>query len=170
MTAAVRDRFLDELAARQGAPYVWGGKGLSLWSPTGLIAHPWTVPVYDCAGLVTVSLMAAGGPDLRATHSAQTLFDASSPAQVPHRPGTALFYGSDAKGITHVAIVLGCGACPASGLMGRHGYWKVEAAGGGRGTTTPQRDLLGLARVTIRRENRADLIEARDFPLDWLDF
>lgn len=173
---ANRDRFLEELAARQGAPYVWGGNGLMLWSagpPIRFAVHGFTQPIYDCVGLVKCALLAAGGPDLRATHNAQSLFDASTPSAVKGRPGNLLFYGVTESGVTrvdHIAVILGCGACQCATLSGRHGYWKVEAAGGGRGTLEPQRDPLGPARVAIRRENRSrDLLGEYDLPHTMLD-
>jgi hypothetical protein len=169
---ANRDRFIDELLARAGSPYVWGGNGLWLWTPKGLVIHSWTQPVYDCVGLVKVALLSAGGPDLRATHNAQSLYDASTPAAVSHRPGNLLFYGENVSGVVrveHVAVVVGCGACQCATLGAKSGYVKIEAAGGGRGTVEPQRDPLGPARVMPRRENRRDVLGEYDLPHSMLD-
>ena len=64
--------------------------------------------VFDCSGLVAWCILKAGGPDLRATHNAQKLFDETAgPWSIEPRPGDLAFYGADIKRITHVAIWLG---------------------------------------------------------------
>lgn len=164
---ARRTRWLDALLEAQGAPYVWGGHGWDIWTLKNgephYGSHDFGVEVFDCAGLFTTTLWKAGGPDLRRSHNAQTLFDACLPAQLHNRPLNALFYGTHEKAIEHVALIVGCSACegPISTL-------KIEAAGGGRGTVVP-RVPLGLAKVMIRRENRRDFIQEKMLPPDWLE-
>lgn len=92
-----------------GKPYVWGGKGLKLYDKMkGLVSNPWSEEVYDCSGLVTCAMQAAGGPDWRPSHSAQTLFNELPPAD-DSGFGRALFYGAADDKVTHVALSLGSG-------------------------------------------------------------
>lgn len=100
--AALEERFLalalDAVAAQ--SPYVWGGKGDVIWTPTGVKPNPFratrvipTAPgsvdievevsgprdVFDCSGLITTCLHRAGGPDLRFSHGAKQLREACPP-------------------------------------------------------------------------------------------
>ena len=138
-----------------GCPYVWQGKGKSLWTPRGLVLHAWVGQVFDCSGLVACALKLAGGPDVRATHSAQTMFDAFPTAVEGELPGTLRFYGKDRQHVTHVAIGTGT----------RDGYaWVIEAAGGDHTTTSPVIAANRRACVREGRELRSDYLGSRVAP------
>lgn len=89
-----RERFLEEALKLAGVPYIWAGK-----TEKGL----------DCSGLVTLSIKNAGGPDLRAYHNCQRLWDEFLSTREP-KPGDLAIYGrKDDKGhvrATHVMILM----------------------------------------------------------------
>ena len=86
-----RRRFVAHAHAQLGKPYLWGAKGPD---------------AYDCSGLVTDSLRAAGGPDLRPTHNAQKLYIEASPvADGVLAPGDLVFYGMSPQAVSHVVIL-----------------------------------------------------------------
>lgn len=148
MTAAIIAIALSFL----GAPYVWKGKGDVLWTPKGLTAHTFGKLVFDCSGLVTVSIKRAGGKDYRATHNAQAMFDQWSPAPAPQAAGVLRFYGKGPTAITHVAFSLG--------LDARGRQLVLEAAGGDQNTTCPK---FGAC-VRQGLETRRDFVGARVIP------
>lgn len=88
--------------SRMHCQYVWFGKGRLIWTPTGLIPHPWSGEVFDCSGLITSAFFHAIGRDLRATHSAQTLWSALPPVDVPGLASVAC-YGA-ANHCSHVML------------------------------------------------------------------
>lgn len=96
-----------------GRPYIWGGDG------SGKCAGG-----FDCSGLVLECLWAFGilpNGDMTAQGIYDILYGQliwSTPGRGKEKPDDVLFFGKDAKHITHVAIALG------NGLM-------VEAGGGG---------------------------------------
>jgi murein DD-endopeptidase len=138
-----------------GCPYVWQGKGKSLWTPRGLELHPWVGQVFDCSGLVTCALKLAGGPDLRATHNAQTMFDTFAAAADESVPGTLRFYGTSRRTISHVAILTEM----------REGFaWVIEAAGGDHTTTSPLIAANRKACVREGRQLRLDYVGSRVAP------
>jgi len=135
-----------------GAPYVWGGKGEMVFDPQkGLVPHGFVqgdqlMHVFDCSGLVNWSIKKAGGPDWRATHSAQTLYDLCRNNVDPFdRPGSLVFCGRDFSRVTHVQLSLG------GGLV-------VEAAGGDHFVTTPLHALERGASVRAHFNRRRDII------------
>ncbi len=130
-----------------GAPYVWRGKGLDLWSPVAPLSHHWGEEVFDCSGLVTTALKDAGGPDWRFTHSAQALFDELKPVDAGAF-GSLKFYGANAKAVTHVAFDLG------NGLV-------LEAAGGDSTTVTPSIAKQRGAKVRVALDYRRDGVGSR---------
>jgi cell wall-associated NlpC family hydrolase len=79
--------------AQIGAPYVWGGEG-----PGG----------FDCSGLVQAAYQAAG---VALPRVAQQQYDAGPRLQPGQalQPGDLVFFGSDARHVTHVGIVVGPG-------------------------------------------------------------
>ena len=79
--------------AQIGRPYVWGGEG-----PGG----------FDCSGLVQTAYQAAG---VSLPRVAQQQFDAGRrlPPGEPLQPGDLVFFGADARDVTHVGIVVDAG-------------------------------------------------------------
>lgn len=145
------ESFVRSALRHVGAPYLWRGKGLDIWTPEGLRSNGLGVLAYDCSGLVTSALRDAGGPDWRASHSAQTLFDTLTPAPTADRFGVLRFYGASPTAVTHVAIGLG------NGLV-------LEAAGGDSHTTSLQAARAANARVRVVLDGRTDLLGARLLP------
>ncbi len=139
-----------------GSPYVWQGKGKSLWSPRGLILHAWVGQVFDCSGLVTCAAKLAGGPDFRATHAAQTMFDEFPVAGDFEAPGVLRFYGTSRTNVTHVAI------CTGHDAQGR--VLVIEAAGGDQTTTSPMVAQQRGAKVREGHEMRRDFLGGRVMP------
>ena len=139
-----------------GCPYVWKGKGKSLWTPRGLELHPWVGQVFDCSGLVACAIKLSGGPDVRATHSAQTMFDNFEVTGDVDAPGTLRFYGSSRLQVSHVAI------CTGRDSQGR--VTVIEAAGGDSTTTTPLIASQRAAKVREGLELRRDYLGARVLP------
>lgn len=87
-----RERFVAYIEGLLGKPVLWGQKGPD---------------VFDCSGMVTHALKLCGGDDLRFTHNAQALHNATRlllPDEAAE-PGDLAFYGRDAHGIVHVAVV-----------------------------------------------------------------
>lgn len=139
-------------ATQLGSPYVWRGKGDLLWSANspGFTRHNWGRNVFDCSGLVTWALWAAGGPDLRLVENAQTLCDRLPPTfgAGPH----LRFYGEHDR-VTHVAFAWGeDSAGPGVGPR-----LVLEAAGGDHSTVSPTDGAV----VRIGRELRRDCIATR---------
>jgi cell wall-associated NlpC family hydrolase len=76
-----------------GTPYLWGGEG-----PNG----------FDCSGLVQAAYQAAG---IALPRVAQQQYDAGPHLQPGEavQPGDLVFFGDDARHVTHVGIVVGPG-------------------------------------------------------------
>lgn len=140
------DDVVDRALVYQGAPYTWRGKGVYLWSPSGLVLHAFGEPVFDCSGLVTVALRDAGGPDWRATRNAESMRQAF-PSCDPWEFGALRLYGTPAKA-THVAFAL-------------HRGLVLEAAGGDSTTTSPtEARRRRHAAVRVNRDRRPDFLGA----------
>lgn len=94
MTA--RQHFVECVESLLGMPVLWSSKG-----PES----------YDCSGLVTACLRKVGGQDLRYTHNAQALYEATRELVFGELPlaGDLCFYGHDAKSIEHVAVYMADG-------------------------------------------------------------
>jgi cell wall-associated NlpC family hydrolase len=87
-----RDAFLQAVESLLGSLTLWAQKG-----PDS----------FDCSGLVTACVLKVGGPDLRHTHSAQALHDATralEPGRDIMLPGDLVFYGHGPDSIEHVAV------------------------------------------------------------------
>lgn len=123
-----------------GKSYIWGGDG------SGLCGGG-----FDCSGLVLECLWALGIlPNVDLT--AQGIYDILyrqlgwyNSGKGKEKPDDILFFGKDAKHISHVAICIG------DGLM-------VEAGGGGSKCKTPATST-GMVRVRPI-ESRKDLVAA----------
>ncbi len=101
--------------------------------------------VYDCSGLVTSSLYAATGIDLRSTFNAQKLADDSElvkPKDI--KPGDLIFYGASYNRISHVMAFLGHDKA----IDGKTIY---GASGGGSKTVTPEAAMAQDAKVKAYR-------------------
>ena len=131
----------------QGAPYIWGGKGMTCPGWT----NRFNVPVFDCSGLVTTAMEEAGGPNWRTTHNAQKMFNVLDEAGMPDTFGVLRFYGLDKDRVTHVAFSLG------NGLI-------LDAHGGGSSTTSLEEANKKGAKVQVHFCNRRDLVGARKMP------
>lgn len=137
--------------------YIWQGKGLSRWTPQGLVKHKFTdlnnVPlfVFDCSGLVTHCLweMSGGKVDLRASHSAQTILETFPLADANSGDGTLILYPG------HVSVDLGRERV-------------VDAQGGDQATLSILDAEQRNAKVAVHRRNRLDssILGYRRIPLD----
>jgi hypothetical protein len=126
MSLPMVDRFVEFAAAQTGKSYIWAGKGDYRIDSSGNVVAL-DSPGFDCSGLVTCALHAAGFNDHRNDWNAQAMFDTLSTA-LP-RPNLALaFFGQGMKDIHHVCI------CLEGDVTG----WVIEAAGGDQRTLTPQ--------------------------------
>lgn len=95
----VRERFCQIALKHIGDAVVWNQKGPN---------------VFDCSGLVTFSLWAAGGPDFRVTHNSQRLANGTPniiTGPVEARPGDLVFFGHDFDKVSHVGIWMAGGHC-----------------------------------------------------------
>lgn len=98
-----RAEFLKHVRAKLGAVVCWAHKGPD---------------AYDCSGVVTASILEAGGEDLKATHNANRMFSLFPPSALPE-PGDLGFF-SELPGesiVTHVVIV--DEVDPSGDVMGR---------------------------------------------------
>lgn len=143
-------RFVRKALGYVGAPYIWGGNGLQVFSPSKrLEPNRFGRPVFDCVGLVNTALKEVGGPDWRGTKNAATLFAELQPAEHSFGLGTLLFYGASASNVSHVAISLDSEG------------WIVEAAGGGRQSIS----LPSPGSVRVRDwQERGDYVGSRALP------
>jgi murein DD-endopeptidase len=134
-----RAAFLARARRLEGLPYVWAADG----------PH-----AFDCSGLVCYCLAEVGGPDWRATHRCQTLWEALPPTREP-QPGDLALYGTPGHA-THVMLVVGDGRV-------------YGACGGDSTTTSPELALQRGARVRYRlkveyrhgRDGRSDFLGYR---------
>lgn len=104
-----RDAFVKFVRAQENMPYIWGGKGMYLEEGGRLVLQIIAPAVYDCSGLVTSGIHAANGPDWRATHTAQRLWNEmpllsihEQGGSLKQQEGDLLFYGRDSNHVTHV--------------------------------------------------------------------
>lgn len=86
--SAAREAFVAWCRAQLGKPVLWGQ--------------------LDCSELVARGILAVGGPDMRATHTAQRMHDETPDLVTSQSPapldGDLMFYGLDAAHVVHVAI------------------------------------------------------------------
>lgn len=88
-----RPRFLEYVLAQLDRPTLMGAKGDD---------------AFDCSGLVTCGIRAAGGPDLTKTHNANRLGKETRPLLPQERPlpGDLIFFDAEHDGVDeHVGIV-----------------------------------------------------------------
>ncbi len=140
MTA--RERFCAAALAQLGKQVLWGTDGPA---------------TFDCSGLVAYALKQAGGPDWRATHTAQRLADetpdlATFEDVTAPLPGDLCFFGADNAHVTHVGIWMTGGEClSADGATSRvTDLAKVSPRSIVRlhENTAFRRDFLGVHRFT----------------------
>lgn len=153
-------KFIDEASAVIGCPYIWGGNGDTIWTPEGMkdvATHLGPNPygpelAFDCVGLVKYALKKAGGPDITATHNAQTIWDE---VVKPDWSGPQLlFYGADTSRIIHIAIDI----CDWGNAHGEAPRLVLEAAGGGHLTSTWEAAKAAGAHVRFGRQLRSDYV------------
>jgi hypothetical protein len=148
------------LVEQAGKPYLWCGKGeRRMVDGAGLVA------CFDCSGLVTVGLVAAGYPpictrlgcDARGRtlvgyHSAQRLWNDLEPTGLPFALDLA-FYGRNERHVEHVMFVWGDGRVYGS-------------CGGNSSTTDPSEALRRGQGVKFRPhpKYRPDLVGFRRTP------
>jgi hypothetical protein len=124
---------------RVGKPYIWSGKGRICWTPNGEKPTSFVASCdegFDCSGLVTAAVHAAGGPDLRLHWSAQTMYDSLPPAPLGE-PLRLKLYGPRHESIVHVAIEIGL-------------FHQLEASGGDSTTDNYMAAIKRGARVAVR--------------------
>lgn len=127
--------FLARAAGLEGSPYLWAAKGRRVGWVGGR-----EVLAFDCSGLVTHCLLEVGGPDLRAFHNCQRLWDELPPVETP-LPGDLAFYSRTPDGrISHVMVTWGDGRV-------------FGACGGDESTTTLQAASSRGARVRFRKSH-----------------
>ncbi|MBU8934632.1 MAG: C40 family peptidase [candidate division Zixibacteria bacterium] len=115
--------FLKTALSYLGTPYIWGGD-----DPSG----------FDCSGLVVECLKSAGLLSENKDFTADDLLRHFQPNAVELPRSGALLFRIDCNGRAgHVAICL-------------DRYFKIEAAGGGSGTTDPSKAWRDNAYVRIR--------------------
>jgi cell wall-associated NlpC family hydrolase len=129
LVLSYEERVLGAAVRKVGSPYIWNGKGeLRTGTVNGIPGIGYHG--YDCSGLVTSSMREAGGPDLRATHNAQKLFDEGQVTDALNSIRLAFFGKKNDDGsvnVSHVTIEFGSDA----------NFFTVESAGGGPTTTEP---------------------------------
>ena len=134
--------FLTIARAQAGKPYQWAAKG-----PDS----------FDCSGLITYSLLAAGGPDIREMWNAGRLYAESMHVdRADIRQGDWAFYGSPHSPPSHVMVVMD----PLPGLT----QWSVWGATGGNHTTLTLADAVKLGACVKARPGilyRPDLIAVK---------
>lgn len=151
-------RFVDAAVAMQGAPYIWGGKGLLQFKDGKLLKHLFvdtdnkSINVFDCSGLVTHAIYVAtlGQLDLRGSHSAETMLNTFPECPEDFGDGCLILYPS------HVAIDLGRGRVVDANRGGQstlsllaaqeHGA-KVEI----HRTVRPSKSILGYRKIPLTR-------------------
>lgn len=149
-----RARYTQLARAQLGKPVLWASKGPD---------------AFDCSGLVTWTLHAIGGIDLRATHNAQKLHDESHALLLPDgnsiipAPGDLIFYGHGKNAVEHVAIWLeGDKAISADGATSK--ITKLEIALANPANRVRLHDAIGFRRdlpyLAVHRNVRLDAVDA----------
>lgn len=134
-------RFQAEVLTQQFKPYGWNSKG------------PFQ---FDCSGLVTWGLLEAGGPDLRATHNSQLLFDKLQQISSWQKGMTLLsFYGDGPDAVEHVMVVFDDGRAFGTHRGGRRVVTLADAIRERAYITfqpspSYRRDLLGFRELRYR--------------------
>lgn len=150
--------FINSALKQVGAPYVWAAKGDYYVTREGRVVRQQEsmLPlVFDCSGLVNWARMLAGGDDVRDTCNAQRLMDESLPVnQADPVLGRLRFYGTDAKHITHVSILLAREVGVQHALI-------LDASGGDQTTRTVAEANARKACVRLHFDTRTDLIAER---------
>jgi cell wall-associated NlpC family hydrolase len=119
-----RARFLDFVLAQVDKPALWGAKGPD---------------AFDCSGLVTCGILAAGGPDLRHTHNADKLASETRPLLAIEKPmpGDLIFFDAAGDGVDeHVGVV-------------KDAKTAIDASGASSRITSIEEAIRQLARVRL---------------------
>jgi murein DD-endopeptidase len=136
-------------------PYLWGGKGTHVVTPTGAQLAPYFG--FDCSGLYTFSVKKVGGPDHRFTDRAMELLnDRPVVERASLQPCDLVLFGSAPKSASHVEMVLT--------ILPDGTVITIGASGGDHTTTTKVEAERRDARVKVRTghtHGRADFIGFR---------
>jgi hypothetical protein len=151
-------RVADEALKCLGKPYIWGANGDMCWvgprtAPQPTVQFANCVEAYDCVGLVKMAIKRAGGPDLRWSDNAQTLYD-KLPMKMQGEDDSAFrlrFYGPADKAVKHVSIEL----ARDSRLL------VIQAAGGDEGTVSFAEAMRRHAFVMAGHTERSDFLGVR---------
>lgn len=154
MTPGQLAAILVYVKSQMGAPYIWKGKGDVLWSVQGLKPHAHGVKVFDCSGLVTSAMLSAGHKDLRATHSAQVMFDTFPRIKVtlPVTEPILMFFGTGPKAVTHI------------GILTPEGLYEAAGAGSDCNDVATAKKKNACVKLTPYNKIRRDLVGYRGFP------
>lgn len=90
-----RGDFVSKALSKAGSPYIWASKGPD---------------TFDCSGLVTWAIWAAGGIDRRIDYNANRMMQEFDVVDIP-ATGDLVFYGQRGSPdhASHVMIFMGCG-------------------------------------------------------------
>lgn len=141
-----RELFLIKLLPYSNIPYVWGGEDPNY----GLDCSGFIQEAYKILNLdPTMDQTAQGYYEHFCRKSSVVSFVEGADL------GDLVFFGNNISHITHVGLALGQG-------------YLMEAAGGGRSTTTPEAAKVQNAKIKIgdinRRKDRVVILRPRDLP------
>lgn len=123
---SARAKFLDYVLSQVEKPALWGAKGDD---------------AFDCSGLVTCGILAAGGPDLRKTHNANRLGKETRQlerGELP-LPGDLILFDADENGADeHVGIVVDAQTA-------------IDASGATHAVTSIEEAVRRMARVRMHK-------------------
>lgn len=152
-----RAAFLQLVLAQMHSPYRWGAKGQRVATDGPRL--------FDCSGLVTWAFLQVGGPDWRATHNTDRLWDVCAPVESEAQllPGDLVLYGragvttADGRPVTrpdpeHVMVYVGAGVVVGASGGGSKTLTLADAAAAGAHVKTYPRiayrsDVLGFRRL-----------------------
>ncbi len=138
-----------------GTPYLWGGKGEMMHSPTGPKAA--TYFGLDCSGAYTYWVLKVSGPDLRFTHNTDKMWQERPTVEIASvQPGDLAFWGgAGPDDVEHVEMVLAI--LPSGAIV------TIGSSGGGSRTLSLEKALEQNARVKVRTGVKVGRADFRGF-------